>query len=116
MLLLLSRNSQLQTASYKRGVFLYFKYAVDEWFKKLLSLVLHAQLTTYSACTTNPGLTQNLYLLLTVLFHPLALLTKIIFFYPVFFFLFSLEIPVVRQAKDICICMFNSFVKKIKKD
>ena len=36
--LVLSRNSQLHTACYKRAVFLYFKYAVDEWFKKMISL------------------------------------------------------------------------------
>ena len=32
--LVLSRNSQLHTACYKRRVFLYLKYLVDEWFKK----------------------------------------------------------------------------------
>ena len=32
--LVLCRNSQLHTACYKRGVFLYLKYLVGEWFKK----------------------------------------------------------------------------------
>ena len=35
MSLVLNRNSQLHTACYKRGVFLYFEYAVGEWFKKI---------------------------------------------------------------------------------
>lgn len=29
-----NRNSQLHVVCYKRNVFLYFKYVVDEWFKK----------------------------------------------------------------------------------
>ena len=37
--LVLSRNSQLHTACYKRGGFLYFKYAVYEWFKKKKKLM-----------------------------------------------------------------------------
>ena len=33
--LVLSRNSQLHAACYKRGVFLHSRYAVDEWFEKM---------------------------------------------------------------------------------
>ena len=37
---MLNRNSQVHTACYKRGVFLYFKYLIDEWFKKIIIIAI----------------------------------------------------------------------------
>ena len=51
--LVLSRNSQLHTTCYKWGVFLYFKYAVGEWFKKIivLSSCINGRMECFLKCS-----------------------------------------------------------------
>ena len=88
----------------------------------IIIIIIIAQLTTYSVCVINPGLTQTFFptnsFPLSFSYAYLFFFLFVILLFYSFTHFFILEIPVIRSAeyklpiiREICVCMFSLYIK-----